>query len=194
MKQLTTLSFALVLICGAAPAQESTGTGQVEGNPEEGEAQKPEREKMNALTSQAFQAAFKGINKSGHFYPFALYEENGEIQSISFDMDSGEKPPEAKKWVPHLFKQLRKKAQESDTMNVAAVARLHMVQGKNKGEDGKQDRVMGVWVVVDHRDTRPIVAFMPLPEQEDGTHKPGNMIYSGTDNWIFPSSKGNRDD
>lgn len=152
---------------------------------------KPANQEANTVTAATFEMAFNAINQGGTFYPFAMFRENGKTRTVTFNLHKTDNPPPKKKWLKQLFSKMRKKARSNPDITAITIAQMKKVNASEKTDQGtKQRKIPGVWVLVDQRERSPVVAFMPLVPQDNGKHKPGKMTYSGSNNWIFPSSRG----
>ena len=163
--------------------------GQVfAGEPPAAQEDTDAREKTENLVQMAFEAAIQGIGHTGGLYPFALLQEGTEkVSTVSWDGEPEDRLP-ADEWSEELMQVLRKKAQEEE-FNAAALARLH----SGESEEGKP--FLGVWVLADHENDAPWIAFLPLLETDRGTYEQADeLVYAATDQWIFPPSDEEEDE
>ena len=148
------------------------------------QAASPALQEINALGEVAMQTGLQAIQESGGLYPFAIVgRTDGQTQLVGYQGDPELRPP-AEEWGEALFLRLRELAAGDDTIKVAALVRLHNVPAKEEGDPP----IPGLWVLVDHRDERAWVLFMPfLPNKDTGKRTPGDVIYYATDQPLFPT-------
>lgn len=163
----------------------TTGVAAVKQAPAP-QQESPDVQMMNALVKATFEQSLRlMIDTQKPIYPFALMRfSDGRITSMTYKEQKDDKgnvkpqPPEAE-WTEMLYTQLRQVATQLNGPDLVVLARMHEAAEKN-GEQLK-----GIWIMVDHRNVRPWVVFMPLLKQEGGSFKPGDLVYYATDQTIF---------
>lgn len=144
------------------------------------EAPDPAQQQMNALGEQALASGLQLIERSGGLYPYAMVVSGEQAQLMSYQGDPDARPPE-QEWSALLLQRLRNLAETDETVTTVALVRLHQVP--TRSGDG---HVQGLWVLLDHRELRPTLLFLPFLPGEDGQHRMGELLYYGSEQHIFP--------
>lgn len=150
-----------------APADKGIATGS------------PQKE-MEGLAELSLKIAMDALRESGQVYPFAqlVYGKEGkDIRTLGKLRGSKIEPPDV--WARHLLETLRNNTDDPE-LRVTSLTKLHEAQTK----DGQP--VKGIWILVDHREKKPYVVFLPLLKQPNGKYKTGEVISSPTDESVFP--------
>lgn len=142
----------------------------------------PAQQEMNELGEQALASGLQLINHSGGMYPYAMVQSGEQTQLLGYQGDPEARPPE-QEWSALLLQRLRSLAETDDTITAMALIRLHEVP--TRSGDGS---VRGLWVLLDQRELRPTLLFLPFLPGEDGQHRVGELIYYGSEQRIFPDS------
>ncbi len=174
------LLWSLVLLAPAHAAGQ-TESGNISVQEEQNkEAASKARKEVEGLAELGLNISIRGLAKHGKLYPFAKLvfqtEEGEQMKTLGKKRGTELEPPD--KWTQKLYTSVRK-ASRNDKLKAAAIFRLH--EGKNK----EGDVVRGLWALVDHRDHPPMIFFVPLIEQEDGEHKPGELVFRGAEQNLF---------
>ncbi|PHR68561.1 hypothetical protein [Alcanivorax sp.] len=147
------------------------------------EAEKsPEQQAMDKLAAAGIGEAIKAIKKFGSFYPFGLVQKGDSAQAMTY---TGEKEdaPAPEQWVEVLYRKLQEEGKKKPDVDMLALFRLHEIS------DDEGNQVIGVWALVDHRDVRPWVIFLPFLEKDNGKYEPGEPVYYPTDQSLFDHSE-----
>jgi hypothetical protein len=173
----------LVLISPGHTAGESeSGEISVQQEQNGDEAAAP-RKTMEGLAELGLNIGIRALKESGKLYPFAklAYETEDGEQMKTLGKKRGEEIEPPDEWTAQLYKAVRKTTTDN-RLKAASIVRLHKAKDKNG------DKVRGLWALVDHREHPAMIFFVPLLEQEDGDHKPGKLVYRGTDQTLFPEA------
>lgn len=176
----------LVILIGLTMCMSAAVAADINAAPQQQES--PQVQAMNQLVKVTLEQSLQLMIQAGKpIYPFALMQfKDGRVTSMTYKEQKDEEgnvipQPSEAEWTEMLFVQLSQVATQLNGPDVAVLARMHEI------EDEKGKKLKGIWVMVDHRDVRPWVVFMPLVQQKDGSLKPemDNLVYYATDQTIF---------
>ena len=173
-----TSSAALSAVAGAAEsAAENAAESAIKSA---ADAPDPAQQQMNALGEQALASGLQLIERSGGLYPYAMVASGEQAQLMSYQGDPTARPPE-QEWSALLLQRLQSLVETDASVTTVALVRLHQVP--TRSGDG---HVQGLWVLLDHRELRPTLLFLPFVPGEDGQHRVGELVYYGSEQHIFP--------
>lgn len=184
---MRTLAFLIALLftgwalhAGADAGENRFDTQERELDALTGEA----REQMNSLAEQALQIGLDALvhSEGGSVYPFALIaDRNDDGQLIGYQGDP-DNAPSADEWALVLRHHIQDLARENESLQLAVLVRLQQLETESGGQ------LPGLVAQVDHRDHRALMIFMPFVETEGGKRQPGQLMYQGSKERIFPET------
>jgi hypothetical protein len=175
------LLWSLILLVPTHAAGQ-TGSGETPAQQEQNQqASSTPRQEMEGLAELMLNQGMSALEKSGKLYPFAqlaFQTEQGEkMKALGKRRGTEMEPPDD--FTPKLFASVRRAIKQEPRAKAAAIVRVH------EAKDKEGNTVPGLWALVDHREHPALVFFIPLLKQEDGSHKPGELVYRETDQAFF---------
>lgn len=140
---------------------------------------------INRLAESLMTTALQAVGESGSVYPFALQWHAGEdeVELLGYRGEADQAPP-SDQWALALQQRLQQQAATDPTLMAAGLVRMSEV----KTEQG--ETLPGLWALVDHRDGRPVVLFLPfLANPQGGKRVPGEVIYHAPQQGLFDAQR-----
>lgn len=150
------------------------------GDQEKQEKESPERAQLNRLIKESLGLAVKTLSENeGGIYPYGMtMNQDGKVSLKGYSGKREEAPPQ-EKWIKGLTQSFRKTTDSNSQIVAASITRLHQT------ENDQGETVPGIWVLADHRNNQPWVAFFPLVKKDNGKREVGDPAYQATDQWLF---------
>lgn len=129
------------------------------------------KKEMEVLASKMLAESLRLLQTSGAIYPFGLLMDKDE--KVSFVGYSGEPEarPAADAYAWSLVHVIRDKTNESASVRVAALAKMHSIEAEGQ-------KIPGLWILVDHIDAPAWVVFQPLiPGDKPKHYSLGQQVY-----------------
>lgn len=126
---------------------------------------------VNNLAARALQIGLEAILDKGTFYPFALLQSGENLRIMGWNTDEASEPPEEDVWMAMLHERIREQTRLDPTLDAAIIVQLRQ-ERSDQGQD-----IPLLWSQVDHRDSEPVVIFIPFIHVGDDQFQPGEPVY-----------------
>lgn len=126
---------------------------------------------VNNLSARALQIGLEAIVEKGSFYPFALLQSGEDLRIMGWNPDEAQEPPEEDVWMAMLHERIREQSRIDPTLDAAIIVQLRQ-ERSDQGDD-----IPLLWSQVDHRNSKPVVIFIPFIDVGNEQFQPGEPVY-----------------